>query len=211
MRTNFEYKLALGYAAACSAGWFIIAVRQWIFRQRYLAAAVQFLAQGDGDRAQLATQIAGGRLSEVIISMVITVVVAVAAVSLYRRTWHAWDVATVAIGLVAVFSTILVCASGRVIYAAPFTLYPLWILLYRPGVKEACGVGVVTAETIDTTEAGEPAIDLRQERTTLTGLEQSLRVFEIERGLDTDQFVSRYAEGLEDDSADNEEWFALAR
>ena len=50
-----------------------------------------------------------------------------------------------------------------------------------------------------------------QEREQLVGLMQSLRVYEVERGMDTDAFVARYAQGLEEDSEDNEEWFALAR
>ena len=212
MRTNLEYKIALGYAAVMGTAWLSIALRQWTIRRRYTEAAYRFFAEGDGERGSVALGIAGARLSEVVIATVVMGVFAVAAVALYRRSWNAWDWATVAVGIASVGSAIFLCASGRVIYAAPFTLVPMWLLLYRPGVKAACSVGTVEATEADQEAAGTPeTIDLQQERANLVGLRQSLRVFEIERGIDTDAFVARYAQGLEEDTADNEEWFALAR
>jgi hypothetical protein len=157
-------------------------------------------------------EVAGARLSEVLIALLLMAVFVIAAIALFRRTWNAWDWTTAITGLATVFSLILLCASGRVIYAAPFTLAPLWGLLYRPGVKAACGVAVESTERsdIDPVEAAL-AIDLREEQAKLVGLRQSLRVFEVERGIPTDTFVARYTRGLEEDSVDNEEWFALAR
>jgi hypothetical protein len=210
MLTNLEYRIALGYAAVMGTGWLTIALRQWTIRQRYTQAAYQFFAREEGESGRLALGIAGARLSEVLIATLIMIVFAAAAVSLYRRSWNAWDWATVIVGLATVGSLIFLCASGRVIFAAPFTLAPMWLLLYRPGVKTACGVA--PADTGDQEEAGvTEGIDPRQERATLVGLQQSLRVFEVERGIDTDVFVTRYTQGLEEDSPDNQEWFALAR
>ena len=210
MQTNLEHKLALGYAALGGFGWLTLAIRQWTLRQRYTAAAHSFLERGDGETAQRALQFAGARLSEALIAAALTIVFTIAAVALVRRTWNAWDWATATVGLATVLSTVLLCASGRVIVAAPFTLAPLWLVLYRPGVKAACGVGAADAAPVS--EDVEPAIiNLQEERQSLVGLRQSLQVFEIERGMTTNSFVARYAQGLEEDSQDNEEWFALAR
>ena len=210
MLTNLEYRIALGYAAVMGTGWLTVALRQWTIRQRYTQAAYQFFAREEGESGRLALGIAGARLSEVLIATLIMLVFAATAVSLYRRSWNAWDWATVIVGLATVGSLIFLCASGRVIFAAPFTLAPMWLLLYRPGVKTACGVA--PADTGDQEEAGvAEGIDPRQERAALVGLQQSLRVFEVERGIDTDVFVTRYTKGLEEDSPDNQEWFALAR
>lgn len=213
MRTTLEYRLALGFAALATTGWLAVAGRQWLIRQRYSQAAEQFYAGGDGERARQALGIAGGRMSEAIIAGMLVMVFAVVAVALSRRTWNGWDWATAVVGVATVVSLVFLCAAGRVIYAAPFTLAPLWMLLYRPGVKASCGVGEGAAvATPDGGVEGMTAeVDVRQERETLTGLQQSLRVFEIERGLATETFVARYVQGLEEDSEDNHEWFALAR
>ncbi len=211
MQTNLEYKLALGYAALGGFGWLTLAFRQWTIRRRYTTAAQSFLAQGDGETAQRALQFAGARLSEALIAAALAAVFTLAAAALLRRTWNAWDWATATVGIASVLSLVMLCASGRVIVAAPFTLAPLWLLLYRPGVKAASGVA--TAETGRSSEVVEQReeIDLQAERQSLIGLRQSLQVYEIERGMPTDTFVARYAQGLEEDSPDNEEWFALAR
>jgi hypothetical protein len=212
MPANLQYKIALGYAVLGGAAWMTIALRQWVFRRRYIDAAGRFFAEGDGELGRRAMEVAGARLSEVLIALLLMAVFAVAAIALLRRSWNAWDWTTAITGLATVFSLILLCASGRVIYAAPFTLAPLWILLYRPGVKAACGVPVESAERSDgdTTETSF-VLDVGEEQAKLVGLRQSLRVFEVERGIPTDTFVARYSQGLEEDSADNEEWFALAR
>jgi len=212
MRSSLEYRLALGYAALAGLGWFMVAVRQWTIRDRYSRAAVQFYAEGDGESGLLAYGIAGARLSEVGIAAILVLVFAGVGLALARRTWNGWDWATAIAGTATVVSLVFLCASGRVIAAAPFTLAGLWILLYRPAVKMACGVGVATPEQNPEAapEAAQP-VDLSQEREQLVGLMQSLRVYEVERGMDTDAFVARYAQGLEEDSEDNEEWFALAR
>jgi hypothetical protein len=209
--------VALGYALLAATGWLAVALRQWIYRSRYIAAARQYFATGDGELGRRAMEVAGARLSETLIAAVLVTIFAFAAVALSRRTWNAWDWASAATGIATVCSTIFLCASGRVIYAAPFTLLPFWVLLYRPGVKAACDVGAAAPPT-----AGEgatdqvfaeqpPEVDLREEREKLVGLRQSLQVFEIERGMPTDTFVARYSQGLEEDTSDNEEWFALAR
>jgi hypothetical protein len=213
MQSNFEYWLALRYAAIGGTGWLAVAIRQWLIRKRYSDAAAQFLAEGNGESARLALGIAGARTSEVLIAALVMMVFAFSAVVLYRRTWNGWDWATAITGLATVPSLIFLCASGRVIYAAPFTLGLLWLLLYRPGVKRACGVGETAhvPEPVEADDATTEVIDVRQEQELLTGLRQSLRVFEVERGVDTDIFVERYSRGLEEDSDDNEEWFALAR
>ena len=209
---NLEYRAALGYAAVAGTGWLTIAIRQWTIRQRYMEGAARFFAEGNGENARLALGIAGGRLAEAVIAALVMAVFFVAAVALGRRTWHSWDVATVTVGIAAVISLVMLCASGRVIYFAPVTLFPFWWLLHRPGVKAACGVGSETAEDLAAAGTGDVEIvDIRRERETLTGLQQSLRVFEVERAMDTDVFVARYAQGLEDDNEDNAEWFALAR
>lgn len=212
MPANLQYKIALGYAVLGGAGWMTIALRQWIFRRRYVDAASRFFAEGDGELGRRAMEVAGARLSEVLLALILMAVFAIAAIALSRRSWNAWDWTTAITGLATVFSLILLCASGRVIYAAPFTLAPLWILLYRPGVKAACGVPVESAERSDGDTIGTSfALDAGEEQAKLVGLRQSLRVFEAERGIPTDTFVARYSQGLEEDSADNEEWFALAR
>jgi hypothetical protein len=213
MQSNLEHRLALAYAVIGGTGWLAIAIRQWLIRVRYSQAADRFYAERNGESARLALGIAGARASEVIIATLLMLVFVVAAVALYRRTWNGWDWATVVTGLATVASLIFLCAAGRVIYAAPFSLGPLWVLLYRPGVKRACGVGDADREdaTAATPATNSEMIDLKQEQEMLTGLRQSLRVFEVERGLETDIFVSRYTRGLEEENADNEEWFALAR
>jgi hypothetical protein len=210
MQTRFEYYLALAYAAVASLGWFIVAVRQWTVRERYSAAALQFYAEGNGASGLAAMGIAGARLSEVYIAAILMAIFSIIGVALARRTWNGWDWASALAGLATVPSLIFLCASGRVIFAAPFTLGGLWILLYRPGVKAVCGVGADEPRPI-VAEGTVAVFDPAEERNHLTGLLQSLRVFEVERGMDTDVFVTRYTQGLEDDSEDNQEWFALAR
>ncbi len=212
MRGNFDYRLALAYAALGALGWLVVGLRQWIFRLRYMEGAARFYAEGDGERARRAMEIAGGRSSEALIALAVAAVFLLAVGGLLLRTWNAWDWATAGVGIATVLSSILLCASGRVIFAAPFTLAPLWVLLYRPGVKAASGVATASEAATGSVGDEPPRIeDLDEERRQLVGLRQSLQVFEIERGMPTDMFVDRYAQGLEDDSADNEEWFALAR
>lgn len=213
MQPNLEHRLSLAYALIGGTGWLAVAIRQWLIRKRYSDAATQFYAEGNGESARLALGIAGARASEVLIAVLVMLVFALSAVVLYRRTWNGWDWATAITGIATVASLIFLCAAGRVIYAAPFTLVPLWLVLYRPGVKQACGVGETVRDTAEPEAEGPAAdvIDVRQEQALLTGLRQSLRVFEVERGMETDVFVSRYTRGLEADDEDNAEWFALAR
>jgi hypothetical protein len=212
MHANLAYRLAMGYAVLGGTGWLAVAIRQWLIRQRYTDAASQFYAAGNGESGRLAAGIAGARASEVIIAALVMLVFAISAVALYRQTWNSWDWATAIAGLATVASLIFLCAARRVIFAAPFSLSLLWLVLYRPGVKQACGVGTPALTTEPDEAAGqERDIDVKQEQELLTGLRQSLRVFEVERGIDTATFVSRYTCGLEEESSDNEEWFALAR
>lgn len=206
-----EYKIVLGYALLAATGWVAMAARQWLIRGRYDQAAQQLFEQGNVDLGRRATEIAGARLSEVFISAGLVAVFALAAVALYRRTWNAWDWATAGVGIASVLSIILLCAAGRVIYAGPFTLVPMWILLYRPAVKRACGVGTAALPEDQADPQTTVEIALRQEREQLAGLRQSLQVFELERGMGTDAFLSRYALGLEQKTSDTEEWFELAR
>ncbi len=206
-----EYWIALGYAMLAATAWIAIGVRQWLYRQRYGEAARRFFEQGDLELGRRATEVAGARLAEVLIAAGLVGVFTLAAVALYRRTWNAWDWASAGVGIVSVLSTILLCAAGRVIYAGPFTLVAMWILLYRPGVKRACGVGATSQGEEQAAPAPDALALLRQEREQLAGLRQSLQVFELERGMTTDAFVSRYALGIEDQNEDSEEWFELAR
>src|SRR5919199_3803289 len=120
MQTNLQYKIALGYAALGGIGWLTIALRQWTIRRRYTDAAVRFFATGDGERGRRAMEVAGARLSEVLIAGLVMAVFAIAAIALLRRTWNAWDWTTAITGLATVLSLILLCASPRVIYAAPW-------------------------------------------------------------------------------------------
>lgn len=188
-----------------------IAVRQWLIRGRYGEAARRLFEQGDVELGRRATEIAGARLSEVFISAALVAVFALAAVALYRRTWNAWDWATAGVGIATVLSAILLCAAGRVIYAGPFTLVAMWIVLYRPAVKRACGVGAALSPEDQADRPPDVETVLRREREQLAGLRQSLQVFELERGMGTDAFLSRYALGLEEKTPDTEEWFELAR
>jgi hypothetical protein len=206
-----EYRIALGYAVLAATGWIAIAGRQWLYRQRYGEAARGFFQQGDVELGRRATEVAGARLAEVLIAAGLVGVFTLAAVALYRRSWNAWDWASAGVGIASVLSIILLCAAGRVIYAGPFTLVGMWILLYRPGVKRACGVGVTPHGEEQAVPTADSAALLRQEREQLAGLRQSLQVFELERGMTTDAFVSRYAVGVEDQNEDSQEWFELAR
>ncbi len=211
LQPSAEYRIALGYAILATTGWIAVAGRQWLYRQRYSEAARGFFEEGNVELGRRATEVAGARLAEVLIAAGLVGVFTLAAVALYRRTWNAWDWASAGVGIASVLSLILLCAAGRVIYAGPFTLVAMWILLYRPGVKRACGVGVTTHGEAQPAAAPEAVALLRQEREQLAGLRQSLQVFELERGMTTDAFVSRYALGIEDQSEDSDEWFELAR
>jgi hypothetical protein len=211
MRATLQYKLTLGFAAVGVLGWLSFAIQQWIAQRTYASAAVQSFRGQDADRGVQAMEIAAARQLEYWLAAATLIVFGVAAVALLRRTWNAWDWATAIVGGATVLSGLLLCGSSRVRLAVPLSLVPLWFLLYRPGVKQACGVGPPDEPATNEDENEGEMIDPQRERAKLAGLRQSLQLFEAERGISTDDFVERYVRGVEDETPDNEEWFALAR
>jgi hypothetical protein len=111
----------------------------------------------------------------------------------------------------------MLCASGRVMRFIPLTTAPMLLLLYLPPTKAACGVrkevepAVTDEAPLTTLSREEIEREIAKERTLITQLSQNLDVFEVERSMDTDRFVSRYTDGLEEETADNAEWFSIAR
>lgn len=214
---NPFYWATLGYAALVGFGWLTFAMARllyWLSTQRNISQA---LAQNDVELAQRGQAFAGSLLVDLGFAVATTLVFVYAAVALFRRTWNTWDHATLVVGAATVFSLIFVCAQGRIMFFIPLTAAPLLGLLYTPGTKSACGVGRAVAP-VEPQEQPIPALgrdelrrEIEKERALLNQLGQNLDVFEVERGMDTDRFVARYTEGLEEENADNAEWFAIAR
>ncbi len=209
MGDRFWYRLALGYGGLLTLVWLAIAglsFRLWRYGLSEAATLTATTGQQDMINRAGSVWVSGAYAA------VTAAVVGFASFKLWEMTWDSWDWATVVIGGAAVFSVVLLCARGRVMAYIPLTLFPLWGLLYHAGVKRTCGVPVTRQARLDErVAAAAPVTDLRQEQAELAGLQQSLQVFELERGLDTATFMRRYAEGLEDDTPDNTEWFALGR
>ena len=215
-RPNIFWWLTLGYAALVGMGWLTLAMRrllQWRQYNQILGAA------GQVDAETLRSQIGfvGAVRVDMLFAFGTAAVFAYAAAAVSRRTWNGWDHATVAIGFMTVLSLIMLCASGRVMRFIPLTSAPLLALLYVPGTKAACGVrkGVEPMPDSDLPVAALSRTELEQEiakeRALIVQLSQNLDVFEVERSMETDRFVARYTEGLEEESPDNAEWFSIAR
>lgn len=220
MSDELQYRLAFGYAACAALGWGVIGFLRLQRWQNYLAVAAQRLEQAQTAAPDLLQALQqerdailrfGGSLAvDGGYAVVVALIFAFIAFKLRQATWNGWDWATAITGGAAVLSLLLLCARGRVMAIIPLTLFPLWGALYLPGLKRACGVGDARAKRLDEL-VQEPEVDAGREQVELDGLRQSLRVFELERGMDTSSFVTRYIKGLEDDTPDNQEWFALAR
>ncbi|GAC1543750.1 MAG: hypothetical protein NVS2B7_17650 [Herpetosiphon sp.] len=208
MNEELEYKLALAYGGLAAIAWLGVAVVRLVDWRRHVLAAETVVGQLREDILHFG----GTLLVDGVWSLAAMAVFAFVVFQLVRATWSSWDIATATLGGAAVLSLVLVCAQRRVIALAPWTLLPYWLLIYRPGVKRACGVGGVAADVSMGNEAVLPQpSNGNGDGNELQALLATLHVFEQERGMDTDTFVTRYTQGLEDDSQDNEEWFAIAR
>jgi hypothetical protein len=208
---------ALGYAALVGFGWLVIALRRLLYWRTAVVTAEAVAAGGNLERVNEINNFAGSLLVDIGYAFAATALCACVLIALARRSWNAWDYATVAAGFATVLSGIFICARDRVMFFLPFTIAPLLVLLYMPGVKWTCGVGA-TSETPSVEDAPVAPLtsqdlerELARERTLVSQLRQNLDVFEVERRMDTDTFVDRYAKGLEEETPDNAEWFSIAR
>ncbi len=216
-RPNIFWWLTLGYAALAGMGWLTLAMRrllQWLQYNQILRATA---GQVDAETLRAQVGFVGAVRVDLLFAVGTAAVFGYAAAALVRRTWNAWDHATLAIGTLTVFSLIMLCASGRVMRFIPLSSAPLLALLYLPGTKTACGVqkggepATPTDLPVTALSRAEIEQEIAKERTLIAQLSQNLDVFEVERAMDTDRFVARYTEGLEEESADNAEWFSIAR
>jgi hypothetical protein len=209
----------VGYAGLAIVGWLMVGLARLLYlisTQRNIRAAA---AQGDLVLAQQGSAFAGGLAVDMLFAFGTAAILSYAAVAISRRTWNAWDHATLAVGALTVFSAIMLCARGRIMFFIPLSAAPLLVLLYLPGTKAACGVRPAAAaepeppadEPVTVLTRREIEAEIARERALITQLSQNLDVFEVERALPTERFVARYAQGLEEDSADNAEWFSIAR
>jgi len=209
---------AVGYGGLVGFGWLTIAIYKLLRWRYYAANADIFAASGDLERADQIRLFGGSILVDMGYGLLAAAVGAFVVFALLRRSWNAWDYATVTAWFATLGSGIFLCASTRVMFWLPFTFAPLLALLYVPGVKTTSGVRPSTAPStlIDAAPVVTPALgelqrEIARERTLVAQLRQNLDVFEIERGMSTDLFVDRYVKGLEDETPDNAEWFSIAR
>lgn len=215
---RLSWGVTLGYAVLVGLGWLTFAMSRLLYWRSTQANIAVAAAQGDVELADRGRAFAGSLQVEMGFGFAAAVIFAFVAVALMRRSWNAWDHATLVIGFTTMLTAILVCARGRVFLFLPILAAPLWLLLYLPWTKAACGVGAKTAEAApepqsppDTLSRDELDAEIARERTLIAQLAQNLDVFEVERSMDTDTFVRRYSDGLEEDNADNAEWFSIAR
>ena len=215
---NLSWRITIGYAALAGLGWLGLSLNRLLYWRALEGRIAAALAAGQIERAAAGRAFAGSVLVELGFGIVVAAIFAYAIGALLRRTWNAWDHATLVIGFVTVLSAILICARGRIFFFLPFTAAPLWLLLYLPWTKAACGVGKTDRLDLPAPDQPAPTLsrdelerEIARERTLIAQLSQNLDVFEVERSMDTDVFVRRYSEGLEDDNADNAEWFSIAR
>ncbi len=216
-RPNLFWWATLAYAGIAMLGWLVLGIARllyWRSTQRNIDLA---LAQGDLVLAEQGRLFAGTLFVDMVFAFGTALVFAYGLVALTRRTWNGWDHATLAIGFLTVLSLIMLCASGRLMRFMPLSAAPLLALLYLPGTKVACEVRPApladsSADApIGTLSRQEIEQEISKERALITQLSQNLDVFEVERGIETDRFVARYSDGLEEESADNAEWFSIAR
>jgi hypothetical protein len=208
---------ALGYAALAMLGWLTVGLARWSQWRGVLSRAATIAAQGDAETAARGQAFAGGIAVDMGYAFATAAVFAFVAAALIRRSWNAWDYATIATGFTMVLSLIFLCAFERVMRFIPITAAPLLGLLYLPGVKAACNVGE-REKTQPEPERPPASLDreevereIARERTLIGQLSQNLDVFEVERAMDTDVFMMRYTQGLEEETADNAEWFSIGR
>ncbi|HEX6289191.1 MAG TPA: hypothetical protein VFZ66_08360 [Herpetosiphonaceae bacterium] len=209
--------VALGYAVLAMLGWLTLGIMRWSERRGVLSRVQALLAQRDIERAMQGWDYAGGVAVDMGYAFAAAAVFAFVAAALFRRTWNAWDYATIAIGFTACLSLIFLCAFERIMALIPITSAPLLGLLYLPGVKAVCNVGERDTDPPQPEQAtaqldrDEIEREIARERTLIGQLSQNLDVFEVERGIDTDLFMMRYTQGLEEETADNAEWFSIGR
>jgi len=214
---NLWWWLTIGYAALAGLAWLTFGIARLLYWQSTQANIAAAMAQNQTVLAQAGRQFANILATHMAFAFPVALVCAFAAIALARRSWNAWDYATLAVGFAAVFSLILLCASERVLYFVPLTLVPLLGMLYLPGTKAACNVKKGTepepleAVPVGTLSRNELEREISKERTLIGQLSQNLDVFEVERAMKTEVFVARYTQGLEEENADNAEWFSIAR
>lgn len=207
-----------GYAGLAAFGWLAVAIYKFLLWRTRSAEAGIAAANGDPEFANQIRGFAGSLLVDTGYGVLATAISAFVLLALLRRSWNAWDYATVAAWFATLASGIFLCVNTRVMFWLPFTFAPILALLYTSGVKTSCGVhaSAVPSVPVDAT-AGAAASqvelerELVRERTLVTQLRQNLNVFEIERSMSTDAFVDRYVKGLEEETPDNAEWFSIAR
>lgn len=216
---NFWWWLTLTYAGLVGLLWLYRGMSRLLQWRTYMATAEMVAAQGDLERAGQIQAFAGSVVVDMGYALITAAIFAFAAFALLRRSWNAWDYVTVVVGFVVVLSLIFLCARNRIMFFIPLSSMPLLALLYTPGVKAACGVKqtdqAATPEAeqvpIAALSPGEIEQEIAKERALIAQLSQNLDVFEVERGMDTDTFVERYANGLEEETPDSAEWFSIAR
>lgn len=214
---NIFWWLTLGYAALACLGWLTVGMQRFLYWQRIMAQVAATRAQGDVELAGRGEAFAGSLVVDMVFAFGAAAVFAFAAIALSRRSWNAWDYATVAAGALTVLTGIYLCAYPRLMFFIPPTAGVLWALLYLPWTKSASGVGRVVEPAVapdapvTTLSRDEIEREIARERTLIAQLAQNLDVFEVERSISTDLFVQRYTNGLEEENADNAEWFSIAR
>lgn len=218
---NIFYWATVGYAVLAGMAWLFIAMRRVLQLAQYNAILSANQGQIDPRLIERQQGFVGSVRVDLLFALGTALIIGYVLIATLRRTWNSWDHATLAIGALLVLSLVFLCASGRIMFWIPISAAPLLALLYLPQTKAACGVGKPdptavaapdeSADVPRTTTADDLRREIAQERASIAQLSQNLDVFEVERGMDTDRFVARYAEGLEEDSADNAEWFAIAR
>lgn len=186
----------------------------WVAARREIGRRI---GAGQLEQAEFLRVQAGSTLVDTSFAFVAVLVFGFVAFAVARRTWTLWDYATLAIGFGTALSSIFLCAVPRLMFLLPITGTPLWALLYMRGTRLSCGVKLpeqakpVAEPPVNQLSRHEIEREIARERTLITQLGQNLDVFEVERSMDTDVFVRRYSEGLEEDNADNAEWFSIAR
>lgn len=216
-RSPVWWQVALGYAALGVILWLMLGIRAFLQQRGVRERVAVLLTQGNSELAMAGINYAGSLQVDMGFAFAAAIVFAFVAAALYHRTWNAWDYATLTIGFAGVLSLIFLCARGRIMVLLPITMLPLLALLYVPGVKIVMNVGERERET---PEPERPATalsrdeierEIARERSLIGQLSQNLDVFEVERAMDTDVFMMRYTQGLEEESADNAEWFSIGR
>lgn len=209
---------AIGYAGLAAFGWLFVTIERFLRWRTYTATAQQIADSGNAQRANEIQVFAGTLVTDLVWCLATAAVFAFVGAALLRRSWNAWDYATVVLGIATLISTFFFCARDRVMFFMPLTLAPLLGLIYLRNVRVSSGVQVASEDS--TTSDGAPITpvaqqdierELARERTLVNQLRQNLNVFEIERGITTDTFVERYARGVEEETPDNAEWFSIAR